>query len=119
MTGAVVDVIEVVRRVAKRLENEFDNLLVVEFAVGPNEVGIANSTLINDRPHRRVVIEHVDPVAHVEAGAVQTWLDAIDQVRHRSRDELLDVLVGAVVVRAVGDRGRDSETANPCAHEVI
>ena len=61
----------------------------------------------------------VDPVADVLAVAVELGADAVDQVRHLALDELLNVLVGAVVVGAVGDGGRKAEGAGPRAHQQV
>src|SRR6202034_3053120 len=49
------------------------------------------------------VVVHVDPAADVEAVAVQRHRLAVEQVRGEQRDELLRVLVRAVVVAAPGD----------------
>ena len=46
----------------------------------------------------------MDPVADVLAAAVELGAHAVDDVRDLPGDELLHVLVGAVVVGAVGDR---------------
>lgn len=43
----------------------------------------------------------------------------VDYVGDLARDELLHVLVGAVVVGAVGDRGAQAVGAGPCAHEHV
>lgn len=61
----------------------------------------------------------MDPVADVLAAAVELGADAVDDVRDLARDELLHVLVGAVVVGAVGDRGAQAVGAGPGAHEHV
>ena len=61
----------------------------------------------------------VDPVADVLAVAVELGAHAVDEVRDLARDELLHVLVGAVVVGAVGDGGRKAEGAGPRAHQQV
>jgi hypothetical protein len=65
------------------------------------------------------VVVDVDPVADVEAVAVELRAPAVEHVRDLARDELLDVLVGAVVVRAVADGGGDPERAHPRAHQEV
>ena len=52
---------------------------------------------------RRVVVVHVDPVAHVATVAVERHLLAIEQVGGEQRDDLLGELVGAEVVAAPSD----------------
>lgn len=61
----------------------------------------------------------MDPVADVLAAAVELGADAVDDVRDLPGDELLHVLVGAVVVGAVGDRGAKPVGAGPGAHEHV
>ena len=53
------------------------------------------------------------------ACAVQLRPDAAEHVGDLARDELLDVLVRAVVVRAVRDRGVDAERAHPRPHQQV
>ena len=61
----------------------------------------------------------MDPVADVLAAAVELGADPVDDVGDLPGDELLHVLVGAVVVGAVGDRGAQAVGARPGAHEHI
>lgn len=61
----------------------------------------------------------MDPVADVLALPVELGADAVDDVRDLPGDELLHVLVGAVVVGAVGDRGAQAVGAGPGAHEHV
>ena len=61
----------------------------------------------------------MDPVADVLAAAVELGAHAVDYVGDLTRDELLHVLVGAVVVGAVGDRGAKPVGAGPGAHEHV
>jgi len=61
----------------------------------------------------------VDPVADVLATAVELGAHAVDDVGDLPGDELLHVLVGAVVVGAVGDRGAKPVGAGPGAHEHV
>ena len=61
----------------------------------------------------------MDPVADVLALAVELGADAVDDVRDLPGDELLHVLVGAVVVGAVGDRGAQAVGAGPGADQHV
>ena len=61
----------------------------------------------------------MDPVADVLALPVELGADAVDYVRDLPGDELLHVLVGAVVVGAVGDRGAKPVGAGPSADQHI
>ena len=61
----------------------------------------------------------VDPVADVAPVAVELGPHAVDEVGDLPGDELLHVLVGAVVVGAVGDGGLKAEGAGPGAHQQV
>src|SRR5699024_9177795 len=69
--------------------------------------------------HGTGVVVGVDPVADVLPRPVQLGADAVDQVRDLAGDELLHVLAGAVVVRAVRDRGPHAEGAHPGPHQQV
>ena len=69
--------------------------------------------------HGGAVVVGVDPVADVLPGAVQLRPATVEHVRDLSRDELLDVLVRPVVVRAVADRGPHAEAADPRPHQQV
>ncbi len=61
----------------------------------------------------------MDPVADVLAAAVELGAHAVDDVGDLPGDELLHVLVGAVVVGAVGDRGAKPVGAGPRSDEHV
>ena len=61
----------------------------------------------------------MDPVADVLALTVELGAHAVDDVGDLARDELLHVLVGAVVVGAVGDRGAQAVGAGPGADQHV
>lgn len=119
MPCTVGHVVVGVRRLTHLREDELDHRAVVLLAVGADQVRLPDHTLVEDRQHRRRMIIGVDPVAHVVAGAVELRTDAAQHVRDLSRDELLDVLVRAVVVRAVRDGRLHAERAYPRPHEQI
>lgn len=119
VAGAVGDPVEVLRVTAHRLEDHAQHGDVVSLAVGPDEVGLPRAALGEDVPDGRGVVLGVDPVADVLAAAVELGAHAVDDVRDLPGDELLHVLVGAVVVGAVGDRGAKAVGAGPGAHEHV
>ena len=119
MAGAVGDPVEVLGVLSHRLEDHAENGDVVLLAVGADEVGLPRAALGEDVPHRGAVVLGVDPVADVLAAAVELGADAVDDVRDLPGDELLHVLVGAVVVGAVGDRGAKPVGAGPGANEHV
>ena len=119
VAGAVGDPVEVLGVPSHGLEDHAQDGDVVLLAIGPDEVGLPRAALREDVPDGRGVVLGVDPVADVLAAAVELGADAVDDVRNLARDELLHVLVGAVVVGAVGDRGAQAVGAGPGAHEHV
>ncbi len=119
VAGAVGDPVEVLGVAPHRLEDHAQHGDVVLLAVGPDEVGLPHAALREDVPDGRGVVLGVDPVADVLALPVELGADAVDDVRDLPGDELLHVLVGAVVVGAVGDRGAQPVGAGPGAHEHV
>lgn len=119
VSGTVGDPVEVLGVAAHGLEDHAQHGDVVLLPVGSDEVGLPRAALREDVPDGRGVVLGVDPVADVLAAAVELGADAVDDVGDLPGDELLHVLVGAVVVGAVGDRGAQAVGAGPCAHEHV
>lgn len=119
VAGAVGDPVEVLGILSHGLENHAEHGNVVLFAVCADEVGLPHLALGEDVPDGRGVVLGVDPVADVLAAAVELGAHAVDDVGDLARDEFLHVLVGAVVVGAVGDRGAQAVGARPGAHEHV
>ena len=119
VAGAVGDPVEVLGVLSHRLEDHAEHGDVVLLAVGSDEVGLPHAALGEDVPDGAGVVLGVDPVADVLAAAVELGADAVDDVGDLPGDELLHVLVGAVVVGAVGDRGAQAVGAGPGAHEHV
>lgn len=119
VAGTVGDPVEVLGVAAHGLEDHAQDRDVVLLAVGSDEVGLPHLALREDVPDGRGVVLGVDPVADVLAAAVELGAHAVDYVGDLPGDELLHVLVGAVVVGAVGDRGAQAVGAGPGAHEHV
>lgn len=119
VAGAVGDPVEVLGVLPHGLEDHAQDRDVVLLAVGADEVGLPHAALGEDVPDGAGVVLGVDPVADVLALSVELGADAVDDVRDLPGDELLHVLVGAVVVGAVGDRGAQAVGAGPGAHEHV
>lgn len=119
VAGAVGDPVEVLGVAPHGLEDHAQDGDVVPLAIGPDEVGLPHAAAGQDVPDGRGVVLGVDPVADVLAAAVELGADAVDDVRDLPGDELLHVLVGAVVVGAVGDCGAKPVGAGPGAHEHV
>lgn len=119
VAGAVGDPVEVLGVAPHGLEDHAQDRDVVPLAVSPDEVGLPHAALGEDVPDGRGVVLGVDPVADVLAAAVELGAHAVDDVGDLPGDELLHVLVGAVVVGAVGDRGAQAVGAGPGADQHV
>lgn len=119
VAGTVPDPVEVVRALAHHGQDVLQHGDVVAFAVRADEVRLAQAPLGQDGPHAGGVVVRVDPVAHVQAVAVQLRAQSLEDVRDLTGDELLHMLVRAVVVAAVADRGADAERTVPGAHQQV
>ena len=119
VAGAVGDPVEVLGILSHGLEDHAEHGDVVLLAICADEVGLPHAALREDVPDGRGVVLGVDPVAHVLALPVELGAHAVDDVGYLPGDELLHVLVGAVVVGAVGDRGAKPVGAGPGAHEHV
>ena len=119
VTGTVPDPVEVIRVPAHHGQDVTQHGDVVSFAVRADQVGLAQASLGQDGPHAGGVVVRVDPVAHVLPVAVQFRLQPIEDIRDLARDELLHMLVRAIIVAAVADRGADAERAVPGAHQQV
>lgn len=119
VAGAVGDPVEVLGVAPHGLEDHAQDGDVVPLAVGADEVGLPRAAAGEDVPDGAGVVLGVDPVADVLAPPVELGADTVDYVRDLPGDEFLHVLVGAVVVGAVGDRGAQAVGAGPGAHEHV
>ena len=119
VAGAVCDPVEVLGVAPHGLQDHAQDRDVVLLPIGADEVGLPHLALREDVPDGRGVVLGVDPVADVLAPPVELGAHAVDDVGDLPGDELLHVLVGAVVVGAVGDRGAQAVGAGPGAHEHV
>ena len=119
VAGAIGDPVEVLGVLSHRLEDHAQDGDVVLLAICADEVGLPHAALGEDVPDGRGVVLGVDPVADVLAAAVELGAHAVDDVGDLPGDELLHVLVGAVVVGAVGDRGAQAVGAGPGADQHV
>ena len=119
VAGAVGDPVEVLGVAPHGLQDHAQHGDVVLLAICADEVGLPHLALREDVPDGAGVVLGVDPVADVLALPVELGAHAVDYVGDLTRDELLHVLVGAVVVGAVGDRGAKPVGAGPGAHEHV
>jgi hypothetical protein len=101
MAGPVAHEVEGVGRLAHRGQDRGDDLPVAALVAGADQVRLAAAAAVEDEVHRRVVVIDVGPLTDVDSLAVKLGPNAGQDVRDLARDQLLDVLVGAVVVGAV------------------
>lgn len=119
MARTVLHPVERVLALSHHLQNHAKHGDVVPLAVRADQVGLADPALGQDRPHAAGMVLGVDPVAYVLALAVQLRPLALEDVRDLAGNELLHMLVRAVVVRAVGNRGPQAVRTGPRAHQHV
>ena len=119
VAGAVGDPVEVLGVAPHGRKDHTQDSDVVLLSISSDEVGLPHAALGQDVPHGRGVVLGVDPIAHVLALPVELGAHAVDDVRDLPGDELLHVLVGAVVVGAVGDGRAQAVGARPGAHQHV
>ena len=115
----VLHPVERVLALSHHLQDHAKHGDVVPLAVRADQVGLADPALGQDRPHTAGMVLSVDPVAHVLAPAVQLRPLALEDVRDLAGDELLHMLVRAVIVAAVGNCGPQAVRAGPRAHQHV
>lgn len=119
MARTVLHPVERVLALSHHLQNHAKHGDVVPLAVRADQVGLADPSLGQDRPHAAGMVLSVDPVAHVLAPAVQLRPLALEDVRDLAGNELLHMLVRTVIVAAVGNRGPQAVRAGPRAHQHV
>jgi len=119
MAGTVANPVEGVGRPTHALEDGTKHVDVVLLAISPDEIGLADDTLGEDVPYGARVILGVNPIADVLAVAIELGANAAEDVGDLTRDELLHVLVGTIVVGAVGDSGAHAIGTGPRTNEQV
>ena len=119
VAGPVDDVIEVVGIASHQFEQGPQHREVVAFAVGADQIGPPGATAVENAADRAVVIVDVDPVPDVGAGAVQLRSPPGQHVGDLPRDELLHMLIGPIVVGAVGDCRAHTVGPHPRPHQQV
>ena len=119
VAGTVLDPVECVRILAHHGQDVAQHRDVVALPVRADQIRLTQASLGQDGPHARGVVVRVDPVAHVLPVAVQLRAQSLEDVRDLAGDELLHMLVRAVVVRAVGNSGPQAVRAGPRAHQHV
>lgn len=119
VTRSVLHPIEIVGVLAHGGEDSAQDIYVAPLPIGSDEISFSDASLGEDGPNGRGVVLGVNPVAYVPAVSVELRADAAQNVGDLPRDELLDMLVGSVVVRAVGYGGFHAIGAMPGADEHV
>src|SRR6185436_13543065 len=79
---------------------------VLDLVPAAHVVDLAVTALAQDQVDGRAVVEHVEPVAHLAAVAVERQRLVLQRVGDEERNHLLRVLVGTEVVRRARDDHR-------------
>ena len=98
MAGTVLNMVEVVLGESHHPVQSLHDFQVVFLTVGANQVGFTQAAFLNNGPHSSVVVMHMNPVAHIQAIAVQARAHPVDAVCNHAGNELFHVLIRAIVV---------------------
>lgn len=113
MTWTVLNMIVSVLRLTHQFQDHLKHFFVVLLTISPDQVGLTDLPFGQDVPDGAGVVIGVDPVPDVLTGTVELWPDATQDIGNLPRDELLDVLVWAIVVRAVRNRRPQAKGTHP------
>ena len=119
MARTVAHPIERVWRTTHALEDGLKHVEIAPLAIRPDEVGLPLTSLREYVPHGTGVVLGVDPVTHVLAVSVGLGAHATDDVGDLTWYELLHMLVGAIVVRAIRYRRANAVGTYPGTHEQV
>src|SRR5574342_1071964 len=106
-------------RLAEEVEDAVDDVQVLPLVRPAQVVALAGLAPLQGRAEAGAMVLHVDPVAHVQAVAVDREGLVPQGVGDHERDELLRELVGAVVVGAAGHQHRDPESAGVSQSQAV
>ena len=111
--------LKVVLVFAHEAKNSAQHGNVILLTVCTDEVGLTNFPGFKDAQHRRRMIGCVNPVAHVQALAVELRGQPREDIRNLPGNKFFDVLIRPVVIRAVRDGRLNPERTHPGAHQQI
>ena len=101
------------------LDKHVDDVDVLPLVEAADVVCVSHLALMEDKVDGTCVVLHVEPVADVEALAVDGKRLAMADIVDEERDELLRELVRTIVVRAVGHDGRHAVGVVESAYEMV
>ncbi len=119
MARTILHPIERILRLPHHPQNHAKHGDVIPLTIRADQIRLADTTLRQNRPHAAGMVLGMDPVTHVQPLAVQLRTLTIQDVRDLTRDELLHMLIRAIIVRAVRDRRADPVRARPRAHQHV
>ena len=108
VTLAVGDVGDEAFGLAEPVADEADDLDVLHLVMAADVVDLAHAAVAHDQVHGLAVVLDIEPVPHVETGAVDGQGFVVQGVDDHEGDELLGEVVGAVVIGAAGDADREA-----------
>ena len=119
VAGTVTYPFEVILGLAHGTQDSTKHRDVILLPVRADEVGLSDAAPGKNGPHGGTVILCMNPVANVFAVAIELGADAVNHIGNLTWNELLNVLVGPVVVGAIGNRSAQTISARPGADEHV
>jgi len=108
MARAIFDRGEQRLGLAKDFQYLLSEIYVGPFVISADVVDLSWLAFVHNQVYRFTVVEHVNPVAHIESITVDRHWVIVQSVQDDCGDELLGVLLGTVVVAATRDDYRQS-----------
>lgn len=96
--------------------HHFDVLLLIMAA---DVVGLADHTFGHDFVQCTGMVFDVKPITDLVTFAVDRQRLAFQRIENDQRDQLLREMAWAIVVRAIGNQGRQAVSTSPGANQVI
>lgn len=107
------------RKLLQEITEHMHHFNILPFVVATDVVGLPHFTLGNYRLESPGMIFHIKPVSDLITLAVHGQRFSLQGIEYHQRNELLGKVVGAVVVRAIGEDHRQAIGAMPGPYQVV
>lgn len=99
--GPIAHPIEIIRLLAHCRKDHTQHIDVAPLAIGSDQIGLAQPPAREDLPNSARMIVDMDPIAHIEPISIELRTLARKDPSDLARNKLLDMLIRAIIVRAV------------------
>jgi hypothetical protein len=117
--GSPGSAVEKAQALIQDITDEVNEIKVFLLAIASDVVAFSWNPLFQNDPESRAMVVHVEPVTDVSAVPVDRQFQTFHGIVDHERDELLGKLVRPVVVRTIGDEGREPVSSKIGSCQVI